>query len=72
MNLRFKNEYSACYLSTHFGEDRTKSILFASKQRSKNVRQLNIRCNHINIKQHSQVTYLACVLEETMSVNQWQ
>ena len=54
-------------LSIYFGEDKTKSILFASKRRSKNVRQLNIRYNHINIKQHSQVTYLGCVLDEQMS-----
>ena len=54
-------------LKIHFGEDKTKSILFASKQISRNVRQLNIRYNYINIKQHSQVAYLGCVLDETMS-----
>ena len=37
-------------LSIHFGEDKTKLILSASKLRSKNVRQLNIKYNHINIK----------------------
>ena len=30
-------------LSIHFGEDKAKSILFASKRRAKNIRQLNIR-----------------------------
>ena len=54
-------------LSIHFGEDKTKSILFASKPRSKNICQLNIRYNHITIKQHSQATYLGCVLDERMS-----
>ena len=54
-------------LIIHFGEDKTKSILLASKRRSKNVRQLNIRYNHINIKQHLQVTYLGYVLDERMS-----
>ena len=54
-------------LSIHFGEDKTKSVLFASKQRSKNVRKLSIRYKHINIKQHSKVTYLLCVLDEIMS-----
>ena len=54
-------------LGIHSGEDKTKSIRFASKRRSKNVSQLNIRYNHINIKQSSQVTYLGCVLDETMS-----
>ena len=54
-------------LSLHFGEDKTKSILFASKLRAKNIRQLNIKYKDINIKQHSEVTYLGCVLDETMS-----
>ena len=53
-------------LSIHFGENKTKSILFASKRRKKNVCQLKIRYNHINIKQHSQVTYIGCVLNKTM------
>ena len=53
-------------LSIHFGEDKTKSILFASKRRVKNVGQLNIKYKDINIKQHSQVTYLECVSDETM------
>ena len=35
-------------LSIHFGEDKTKLIIFASKRRLKNIRQLNIRHNHIN------------------------
>ena len=54
-------------LSIHFGKDKTKLILFASKRRSKNIHQLNIRYNYINIKQHSQVKYLGCVLDERMS-----
>ena len=53
-------------LSRNFGE-KWLDYLFASKQRSKNVRQLNIRYDHINIKQHSQVAYLGCVLDEAMS-----
>ena len=54
-------------LSIHFHKDKTKSILFASKQRLKNVLYLNIRYNNVNIKQHSQVKYLGCVLDERMS-----
>ena len=54
-------------LSIHFGEDKTKSILFASKRRAKNIHQLNIKYKDINVKQHSEVTYLGCVLDETMS-----
>ena len=40
-------------LSIHFGEDKTKSILFTSKRRANNIRQLNIKYKAINIKQHS-------------------
>ena len=54
-------------LSIHFGEDKTRSILFASKRRAKNIRQLSIKYKDINTKQHSEVTYLGCVLDETIS-----
>ena len=53
-------------LSIHFGEDKTKSILCVSKRKAKDIRQLNIKYKDINIKQHSEVTYLRCVLDETM------
>ena len=39
----------------HFDENKTKSVLFASKRRPKNIRQLNIKYKDINIKQHSEV-----------------
>ena len=54
-------------LSIHFGEDKTKSILFASKRKIKRVPKLNIKYNNRQIKQHSKVTYLGCILDETMS-----
>ena len=54
-------------LSVHFGEDKTKSILFASKRRAKHIHQLDIKYKDINTKQHLVVTYLGCVLDETMS-----
>ena len=44
-------------LSIHFGEDKTKSILFASQRKNKNMKKLNIRYQDIEIKD-SQVTYL--------------
>ena len=53
-------------LSMHFGEDKTKSILFASKRKIKSARKLNVKYKNIKIKQHSQVTYLGCVLDETL------
>ena len=52
--------------SIHFGEDKTKSILFATKRTAKTIRQLNIKYKDINIKQFLEVTYLGCVLDETM------
>ena len=54
-------------LSIHFGEDKTKFILFSSKSKIKKLQKLEIIYNNIRIKQHSQVTYLGCILEETMS-----
>ena len=44
--------------SIHFGDDKTKLILFSSKRRAKNISKLNIRYEEINIKQKAQVTYL--------------
>ena len=54
-------------LSIHFGEDKTKSILFASKRKIKKLQKLEILYNNIRIKQHPRVTYLGCILEEAMS-----
>ena len=54
-------------LSIHFGEDKTKSILFASKFKKKNTKKLHIKYGDIQIKQHSKVKYLGCLLDETMS-----
>ena len=55
-------------LGIHFGVDKTKTILLWSKQRATKICKLNERCKVINIKQWLQVTYLACVLDESMSV----
>ena len=54
-------------LSIHFGDDKTKSVLFTTKWRAKNIRKLNIRYKEINIKQQAQVIYLGCVSNESMS-----
>ena len=54
-------------LSIHFGEDKTKSILFASKWKVKKASKLEITYKSIAIKQHSKVTYLGCILDETLS-----
>ena len=54
-------------LSIHFDDDRTKSMFFASKFKIKNVKKLNVKYGNIQIKQHSKVKYLGCMLDETMS-----
>ena len=54
-------------LSIHLGEKKTKYILFGTKLNLKNVGKLNIMYNGIEIKQYSKVTYLCCLLDETMS-----
>ena len=54
-------------LSVHFGEDKTKSILFSPKHRSKSIGQIDISYKDVNIKQYSNVTYLGCVLDQCLT-----
>ena len=54
-------------LSIHLGEDKAKCILFGSKLKFKKAGKLNITYNGIKIKQYFKVTYLGCLLDETMS-----
>ena len=54
-------------LSIHFGEDKIKSFLLATKFKIKKVRKLNTKYGDKQIKQHSKLKYLGCMLEETMS-----
>ena len=54
-------------LSIHFGEDKTKSILFASKFKEKNIKKINIKYGDMQIKQHSKVKCLEYLMDETMS-----
>ena len=42
-------------------------FLFRLKNKVKKAETLNIKYNNINIKQHSNVTYLGCILDETLS-----
>ena len=53
-------------LSIPFAVDKTKSIIFASKRKIMEVRKL-ISYKNMQIKQHSKVTYLGCIINETMS-----
>ena len=54
-------------LSIHFGEDKTKSILFSSKRKIKKASPLNIQYKDIKIKQYTKVTCLGYILDETLS-----
>ena len=54
-------------LSIHFGEDKTKTILFSSKGKLHNREHLNINYQDKKIKQHSSVTYLGCILDDSLS-----
>ena len=54
-------------LSLHYGDDKTKSILFSSKMKAKNADPLNINYRGTSIKQHTSVKYLGCLLNQTLS-----
>ena len=49
-------------MSIHFGEDKTKKLLFGTKEKPKKDGKLNMIYNRIDVKQHSSVTYLGCIL----------
>ena len=54
-------------LSIHFGEEKTKSILFDTKHKIRNAKSLNIVHNGIEIKQHVKAKYMRCFLDESLS-----
>ena len=54
-------------LSIHFGEDKTKSIVFGSKRRLKKLDILDIRRGEVKISQQNKVTYLGSILDNDMS-----
>ena len=53
--------------SIHFGEDKTKSMLFSTKTRKRKIGTLDIQYGGVKIKQYSKVTYLGCELDENLS-----
>ena len=53
-------------LRIHFADDKAESIIFATKFKIKKVRKLNTIYGDMQIKQHSKVKYLGCMLDETM------
>ena len=54
-------------LSIHFGEEKTKSILFGPKQLLHKGKTLDIRYGDTEIKQHTKVAYLGCILDNDLS-----
>ena len=54
-------------LSIHFGEDKTKSILFSSKRKIKKTSKLIIQYKDAKIKHYTKVTYSGCILDEILS-----
>ena len=54
-------------LSIHFGQDKSKSILFATKHKLRIAKSLNFVYNDIETKQHAKVKYLGCILDESPS-----
>ena len=54
-------------LSIHFGEDKTKTILFSPKNLSKRAAPIIVKRNDITLKQHSCVEYLGCLLDNTLT-----
>ena len=68
-----KNFSNICYwfvdnkLSIHFGEGKTKCILFGTKQKLNKTGSLYIRHGTIQMKQYHTVIYLGCALDENLS-----
>ena len=65
--VTYVNGLLIIYLSIHFVEDKTKSIFLVTKRKVRKAGKLNITYQSLNIKQNSQVTYLDCIYDETMS-----
>ena len=51
----------------HLSEDKTKFILFGTKLNIKQAEPLNIVYGNVKIKQYTKVTYLDCILDESLS-----
>ena len=54
-------------LSIHFGEDKTKTILFSPKNLAKGADPITINRHDVSLKQFSTVEYLGCILDSTLS-----
>ena len=54
-------------LSVHFGQEKTRSVLFGTKHKLRNAKALNIVCNGTQIKQYEKVKYLGGILDQSLS-----
>ena len=54
-------------LNIHFSEDKTESILYAPLNKCNKLCKLYISYGSVKINQYSEVTYLGCKLEESLS-----
>ena len=54
-------------LSIHFEEDKTKCILFGTKQKLNKTGNLDIRYGTMQLKHYHTVTHLGCALDENCS-----
>ena len=54
-------------LNIRCDDDKTKLILFTSKFKRKIIKKINVKYGDKQIMQHSQVKYLRCLFDQTMS-----
>ena len=65
--LSLRDRFVDNELNEHFGQDKTKSILFGPKHKLRNAKALNIVYNGAEIKQYGKVKYLGCILDQSLS-----
>ena len=53
--------------SVHFGEEKTKPILFGTKRRLKCDVKIEVKRGDIKMNQHKEVTYLRCFFDSNLS-----
>ena len=58
-------------ISVHFGQGKTKSILFGTKHKIQNPKALNIVYTGTEIKRYEKVKYLECILDQISLMSQW-
>ena len=54
-------------LSIHFGQDKTKCIIFGTKRKLSKIENFSISYDSISISRHKTVSYLGCILDEFLT-----